>query len=332
MLSARYGEEGGNILDGARCASAWWRAIAALRREPWFSNNVSRLLGDGINTNFWEVVWISGVSLKESFSRLFELSVEKWVSVFDMFKLGWGKNGEVWKWRRKLFVWEEEKVGELCLLLHSVILQVDKEDGWAWKLEKTNFYSVRSAYNFQTAQHIVDNPVDVQSLWQKDIPLKVVIFAWRLFRNRLPTKDNLLRRGILNNDNCLCVAGCDSLEIVNHLFLHCSFSGSIWHLIHRWIALSTTAPFSPSDHFTQFRLGGGGPHMRKSLLNVIWFATVWELWKERNNRIFKSKECSILQLVDKIKLLSFSWLKMKLHLSLNYHGWWLNPLAMLGYG
>lgn len=30
--------------------------------------------------------------------------------------------------------------------------------------------------------------------------------------------------------------------------------------------------------------------MRQSLLNVIWFATVWELWKERNNIIFKSKE------------------------------------------
>lgn len=102
--------------------------------------------------------------------------------------------------------------------------------------------------------------------------------------------------------------------------------------IHRWVGLSTTAPFSPSDHFTQFKLGGGGPHMRQSRLNVIWFATVWELWKEINNKIFKSKECSILQLVDKIKLLSFSWLKMKLHLSLNYHGWWLNPLAMLGYG
>ncbi|XP_024636145.1 uncharacterized protein [Medicago truncatula] len=222
VLSSRYGEEGGNLLDSERCASAWWRAIAALRRESWFSNNVCRLMGDGKNTNFWEDVWIGGVSLKESFSRLFELSVEKGVSVFDMFHLGWGENSEAWKWRRRLFVWEEEK----------------------------------------TTQQIVDTPVDVKSLWQKDIPLKVVIFAWRLFRNRLPTKDNLLRRGILNNnDTCLCVAGCDSLETANHLFLHCPLSGSVWNLILRWVGLSTTAPFSPSDHFTQFILGGGGPHM-----------------------------------------------------------------------
>jgi len=33
--------------------------------------------------------------------------------------------------------------------------------------------------------------VSVSSLWHKDVPLKVTLFAWRLFRNRLPTKDNL---------------------------------------------------------------------------------------------------------------------------------------------
>jgi len=91
-------------------------------------------------------------------------------------------------------------------------------------------------------------------------------------------------------------------------------------------------PFGATDHFNQFDFGGGGPRMRHSLLSVIWYATVWEIWKERNNRIFKGKECSILRLVDKIKLLSFSWLKEKFQFSLNYHGWWLSPLAMLGYG
>lgn len=68
------------------------------------------------------------------------------------------------------------------------------------------------------------------------------------------------------------------------------FFGSVWNLILRWIGLSTVAPFLPSEHFTQFNFGGGGPQMRQSLLNVIWFATVWELWKERNNMIFKCKE------------------------------------------
>jgi len=44
-------------------------------------------------------------------------------------------------------------------------------------LEKSNTFSVCSAYNFQTSQHIVDAPVDVKKLWLKDVPLKVVVFA-----------------------------------------------------------------------------------------------------------------------------------------------------------
>ena len=45
-----------------------------------------------------------------------------------------------------LFVWEEEMVGELCLLLQNVTLQVDTEDSWRWNLDSYNEYTVRSAY------------------------------------------------------------------------------------------------------------------------------------------------------------------------------------------
>jgi len=85
-------------------------------------------------------------------------------------------------------------------------------------------------------------------------------------------------------------------------------------------------------YIAQFSVGGGGSQVLNTLLNVIWFATVWEIWKERNNKIFKDKDCSIMRIVDKIKSISFSWLKEKfVQFSFNYHGWWLSPLAMLGY-
>jgi len=132
-------------------------------------------------------------------------------------------------------------VEELCLLLQNVTLQVDTEERWLWRLDKSNVYSVRSAYNLLTSQPLVAASLDVKSLWHMDILLKVVVFAWRLFRNRLPTKDNLFRRGAINHDFCLCVTGCGSLKTTNHLFfsllifwfgleLHssmgCSFYGS----------------------------------------------------------------------------------------------------------
>jgi len=113
---------------------------------------------------FWLDVWVGGVAFRDMFSRLFDLTLLKEVSVFEMSQLGWGMDGEAWKWRRGLFVWEEELVGKLCLLLHTVTLQVEKEDMWLWKLESTNNFSVRSAYNVLVHHHHSATTVSFQDL------------------------------------------------------------------------------------------------------------------------------------------------------------------------
>jgi len=105
------------------------------------------------------------------------LSVFKQTSVFDMCQLGWGEEGEAWRWRRRLFAWEKEEVGELKLLLHNVHLQVDRDDKWLWTLESSNVFSVQSAYNFLTVHPPLVSSVHVASLWHKGVPLKVVLFA-----------------------------------------------------------------------------------------------------------------------------------------------------------
>ena len=191
VLSARYGMEGGRLKAGGREASSWWRDISLLSRECWFSDHVDRVLGNGKHTLFWLDVWCGEVPFRVRFSRLFELSELKEIYVFDMYHLGWGEDGEAWRWRRRLFVREEEEAGELMLLLHIVRLQVDRDDRWRWTLESSNVFSVRSAYNFLSANPPLTLSVPIASLWHKDVPLKVVLFAWRLFQDRLPTKDNL---------------------------------------------------------------------------------------------------------------------------------------------
>jgi len=53
----------------------------------------------------------------------------------------------------------------------------------------------------------------------------------------------------------------------------------------------------------------------------------------KNNRLFNGKQCSILQVVNKIQSMSFVWLKAKFSsVHLNYHGWWLSPFTILGIG
>jgi len=38
----------------------------------------------------------------------------------------------------------------------------------------------------------------------------------------LPTKNNLIRRGVIADEFQLCVCGCGSHETSSHLFLHCN--------------------------------------------------------------------------------------------------------------
>ena len=333
VLLARYGVEGGQLLDGGREASGWWRDIVTLRAEEWFLGNVNLFVGDGKNTLFWSDVWVGGIAFRDRFNRLFELSLLKEESIFGMHSLGWGSEGRAWRWRRRLFVWEEELVGELKFLLQNVTLQVDRVDRRLWRLETSSVYTVRSAYKFLNANVAVDQAVPVSSLWHKNVPLKVVIFAWRLFRDRLPTKDNLSRRHVIDTDAQPCIGDCGEMETSSHLFLHCDFFGYVWNFILRWLGIYYVMSCDVSSHFIQFSFIGGAAKSKQYILQVIWFATVWKIWKERNNRVFNDKKCSIQQVVDKIKSTTFMWLKGKYaNLLFNYHGLWLNSFTILGIG
>ena len=61
--------------------------------------------------------WLGEVAFSVRFSKLYDLSLDREVLVSDMFQGGWGIDGEAWRWRRRLFVWEEEMLGDRTLLL-----------------------------------------------------------------------------------------------------------------------------------------------------------------------------------------------------------------------
>jgi len=66
------------------------------------------------------------------FRRLFDLAENKNISVAEMFSLGVEQGGEGWRWRRRLWVWEEESLEELRALLLDVSLLHNVSDRWVW--------------------------------------------------------------------------------------------------------------------------------------------------------------------------------------------------------
>jgi len=93
---------------------------------------------------------------------------------------------------------------------------------------------VKSAYNHLTVFEAVHNEGFNHVLWTKAVPLKVNIFIWRLFLNRLATRDNMFRRHVLVNDDTFCL-----VEVRDHLFTRSFYS--VWGA--RWIFQELTSSF-----------------------------------------------------------------------------------------
>ncbi|GAU44687.1 hypothetical protein TSUD_183450 [Trifolium subterraneum] len=337
VLAARYGEHVGRVREGGRHGSTWWREIVRLRDAEgaegemgWFAAGVERRVGNGVDTFFWIDLWLGGIPLSVRFRRLFDLSQHKLKTVAEMRDFGWGSGGAAWLWRRQLWVWEEEMVVECRGLLSNIVLQNTGADKWVWWHDPGGGYTVRGAYNLLTRTDMVveDDPTDL--IWHKQVPTKVSILAWRLLRNRLPTKDNLVRRHVITPDAHFCVTGCGEVETAQHLFLSCSVFAPLWSSLRAWIGIYSADPLLLRDHCVQFSHSSGDLRARRSFLQLLWLCSVWVVWQERNNRLFKAKESTVHQLLEKIKVHSLWWMKAyNKHICHNSHMWWSSPLVCL---
>ncbi|KAK2436694.1 hypothetical protein QL285_021667 [Trifolium repens] len=321
---------------GGRRGSAWWKEIVRIREGGehegrWFQEHVTRRVGDGSDTFFWTDPWVDGIPLCVQFGRLYDLAETKQRTVAEMFLLGWGSEGEAWAWRKQLRGWEEEELRECQSLLLTRVLQDQSSDRWQWQPDPDIGYTVRGAYHLLTSQDSVPLDAVATLVWHHHVPLKVSIFAWRLLRDRLPTKANLVTRGILHIAAHTCVSGCGEVESAHHLFLSCSTFGSVWTLVHSWIGTPVVEHTSLRDHLVQFTSSAGGSRARRSFMQLIWLVCAWVVWTERNHRLFRGLASTTHQMLDKIKLFSFRWLKAtNVTLASNCHSWWSSPLLCLG--
>ena len=84
-------------------------------------------------------------------------------------------------------------------------MQANIIDRWQWDPDIHDGYTMRGAYQILTdlASSTIDTTRDL--VWHKQVPLKVSIVAWRLLKDRLPTRSNLHRRGIIPVEGDTCV-------------------------------------------------------------------------------------------------------------------------------
>jgi hypothetical protein len=80
-------------------------------------------------------------------------------------------------------------------------------------------------------------------IWDSPAPPKVIAFSWQLLYDRVPTKENLLLRGVIphsSGDSCIWCG--DVRESSSHLFLHCRVATLVWYEVFKWLGVVIVVP------------------------------------------------------------------------------------------
>lgn len=161
--------------------------------------------------------------------------------------------------------------------------------------------------------------------WIRLVPLKVLCFAWKAVRGRLPVADNLLARGI-NVQNCLCKLCGLETESTNHLLVKCSFAKGIRFWIFRWCGLPHT-DFDNVNSLLDFAAQWGNCPKKKKILVAICYTLLWCIWKARNSKIFNNLQQSAAVIADDVISLSFFWIINRCNRSWGFKPSWANWLC-----
>ncbi|GJU96108.1 RNA-directed DNA polymerase, eukaryota, partial [Tanacetum coccineum] len=112
---------------------------------------------------------------------------------------------------------ERQQWDVLSSIMNSVVLSSSK-DRWTCDLSGDGEFKVKVIRNFIDDLFLPSS--DVATRWVKFIPIKVNVFSWCARRDRLPTRVNLSRRGVLL-DSLLCPLCNAAMEDVQHVFFRC---------------------------------------------------------------------------------------------------------------
>ncbi|KAL5187545.1 hypothetical protein HKD37_05G013203 [Glycine soja] len=224
---------------------------------------------------------------------------------FDQDRWRWN-----FKWRRNLFDYESDQAVNFMDEINSIHIQIYVKDVMLWKVDPSGVYTTKSAYKLLiTPSTPASDRRTSQLLWHMKIPPKDAVFTWKLLRDRLPTRANLSRRGVIIQDIACPLCG-DEQEEVGHLFFNCKQIIGLWWESMSWIQAMGPLPASPVDHFLQF-CDGFGAEKNHSTCCGWWVALTSTIWKHRNFLIFQDKPFEPQKVMEDAMFSIWSWLKAR---------------------
>ena len=193
-------------------------------------------------------------------------------------------NNSSWNWRK-------------LLQLRTEVLQfVTWTNGRAsWGFPGNKY---RAAVVWQVIRHKKEKVEWHKLIWGALVVPKHATIAWMAMLNRLPTKDRIKSWGLEVDGKCVLCGGEE--ETRDHLFHGCTFSRQLWGKIME-ISGHSRAMTSWSGEFQWMIQKCKGKSLVSIILRLAWQALIYYIWIERNNRIYKGREKTVVQILEQIK-------------------------------
>ncbi|GJT09776.1 RNA-directed DNA polymerase, eukaryota [Tanacetum coccineum] len=282
-----------------------------------FFSHCKKKVGNGRNSRFWLDTWLLDKPFRVRFPRLFILEMDKTKSVAAK----WDDPSFCSSFRRPVRDGiEKEQWLEMLSMLDTVMLS-SSIDRWVCDLNGEGDFRVKDVRS--SLDELFLPSMDVATRWVKFVPKKINVFAWRARLDRLPTRLNLIKRGVIL-DSDICPICNSSTEDSSHIFFHCDMAKSILRKISIWWDIPWRDCSSFTDWYTWFdtiRM----PSKLKLMLEGVFFVAWWHIWVFRNRLIFDTLVPRRSEIHDEIISRSFSWCNSRCNRKFSWECWLKSP-------
>ncbi|KAF5444913.1 hypothetical protein F2P56_034005 [Juglans regia] len=201
-----------------------WRSLLGAREVV--SEGMRWRVGNGQHIRIWGDKWMPTPSSYMVQSPVSSLGQEAFVA--DLID----ETSGCWKYDLVRETFNREEAALICTLPVSRMSLVDK---LFWGPAKNGLFSVKSAYYvaMELKRQLGGEPsaekgsdMVWKNMWKLNIPNYIKVFLWRALTNCLPTKDNLLRRKLVDSGMCPI---CEQVEETSgHVLWSCVATSDVW--------------------------------------------------------------------------------------------------------
>ncbi|WRX13676.1 Reverse transcriptase zinc-binding domain - like 4 [Theobroma cacao] len=171
-------------------------------------------------------------------------------------------------------------------------------DCQVWFDTKNGSYTVKSGYKFlgSTLDNVTNTSSSVQGnwlwkkLWHCAVPRKTMLFMWKVIHDILPTRSELIKRGV--NIELMCPLCEIEVETAFHCLCNCQFSRLVW--------LTTKCGYRDISNFHDSIidwLQGVFEVLNKDETEEF-ICLLWAIWKTRNVVVFNQSRSTPMVVVE----------------------------------